>query len=129
MLALSFRAPRPAPPRPALQRRWAGRQANPWAHVETATPEKAPFQLRTWVRRVSRIGNFVLVPSIILYAVFVHDFGDYEHVFSPPRRWLQSQTAAFYTLSPEEQKLAGLEPASANAAPTTGALQGVGKPS
>ena len=62
-----------------------------------------------------------------MYAVFLHDFGEEEHVFMPvrfriilfthrkghsygvfnqPRRWLQRQKEAFFTLSPAEKHLA-----------------------
>ncbi|KAH9969549.1 hypothetical protein BC827DRAFT_1262776 [Russula dissimulans] len=43
--------------------------------------------------------------GILLYAVFFADFGDREHVFMPPRRWLQRQREAFFTITPEERKL------------------------
>ncbi|THH15854.1 hypothetical protein EW146_g4698 [Bondarzewia mesenterica] len=51
----------------------------------------------------------VLLPGVFLYAVFVADFGEKEHVFMPPRRWLERQKAAFFTLTPAEQELTGTE--------------------
>lgn len=63
----------------------------------------------------------------LLYAVFFADFGDREHVFMPvcsiiallrnlsslnrtfaatkPRRWLQRQRDAFFSITPEERRL------------------------
>ncbi|KAI0670751.1 hypothetical protein C8Q78DRAFT_974033 [Trametes maxima] len=93
-------------PRLALVRR-ASRRASPWPEPQ-GSQDKQP-KLRKWLSPVSRISNFVIVPTVILYAVFVADFGDHEHVFQPPRRWLEAQTAAFFSLSPEEEKLAGLK--------------------
>ncbi|KAK0188077.1 hypothetical protein F5146DRAFT_1141532 [Armillaria mellea] len=45
------------------------------------------------------------LPSIALYGVFIYDFGDREHVFQPPRRWLLKQKESLFTLTPEEEKL------------------------
>jgi len=58
-----------------------------------------------WVYSTSAGLRLILVPSIIFYAVFFADFGDREHVFMPPRRWLQRQREAFFTITPEERKL------------------------
>lgn len=58
-----------------------------------------------WVYSTSAGLRFVLIPSIIFYAVFFADFGDREHVFMPPRRWLRRQQDAFFTITPEERKL------------------------
>ncbi|KAK7690027.1 hypothetical protein QCA50_006671 [Cerrena zonata] len=33
------------------------------------------------------------------------DFGDHEHIFSPPRRWLKRQQEAFFSLTPAEKAL------------------------
>ncbi|KAI0657409.1 hypothetical protein C8Q70DRAFT_1004565, partial [Cubamyces menziesii] len=87
--------------------RSASSSRNPWPPIHDAPAEKP---LRTWVSRASRISNFMIIPAVILYAVFVADFGDHEHVFQPPRRWLAAQKAAFFSLSPEEQQLAGTKP-------------------
>ncbi|KAH9891659.1 hypothetical protein C8Q73DRAFT_82072 [Cubamyces lactineus] len=105
--------PRPRPPlalRSApcsplrLPSRSASSSRNPWPQIHDAPAEKP---LRSWVSRASRISNFMVIPAVILYAVFVADFGDHEHVFQPPRRWLAAQKAAFFSLTPEEQQLAG----------------------
>ncbi|KAI0041980.1 hypothetical protein FA95DRAFT_1610559 [Auriscalpium vulgare] len=58
-----------------------------------------------WVYTASLGLRLVLVPSALLYAVFFADFGENEHVFMPPRRWLERQKAAFFTLSPAEKAL------------------------
>ncbi|PIL22527.1 hypothetical protein GSI_15216 [Ganoderma sinense ZZ0214-1] len=89
--------------------RGASRRPSPWPEIQ-GPPGDQP-KLRTWVAPASRIANFLIVPTAILYAVFFADFGDHEHVFSPPRRWLESQKSAFFSLSPEEQKLVGVDAA------------------
>ncbi|KAM5535024.1 hypothetical protein V8D89_011252, partial [Ganoderma adspersum] len=89
--------------------RSASRKPSPWPEIQ-GTAGGQP-KVRTWVAPASRIANFLIVPTAILYAVFFADFGDHEHVFSPPRRWLESQKSAFFSLSPEEQKLAGVDAA------------------
>ncbi|KAI0712158.1 hypothetical protein C8Q76DRAFT_676510 [Earliella scabrosa] len=86
--------------------RTASRKSNPWPEPKGAAETPS---VRTWVYPVSRIANFLIVPTAILYAVFFADFGDHEHVFMPPRRWLAAQKAAFFSLTPEEQKLAGVD--------------------
>ncbi|PFH53896.1 hypothetical protein AMATHDRAFT_113900, partial [Amanita thiersii Skay4041] len=58
-----------------------------------------------WVYTTSRLLSYTIIPSIVVYSVFWHDFGDREHVFQPARRWLARQKAAFFTLSPDEQEL------------------------
>ncbi|KAI9443169.1 hypothetical protein H4582DRAFT_2126351 [Lactarius indigo] len=58
-----------------------------------------------WVYSTSAGLRLILIPGILLYAVFLADFGDREHVFMPPRRWLQRQRDAFFTITPEERKL------------------------
>ncbi|KAI8969636.1 hypothetical protein BD414DRAFT_258436 [Trametes punicea] len=101
----------PRPPRLSLRSRLPSvtvrraSNSNPWPDIQDAPSEKP---LRSWVHRASRISNFMIIPAVILYAVFVADFGDHEHVFQPPRRWLAAQKAAFFSLSPEEQRLAGI---------------------
>ncbi|KAL0961299.1 hypothetical protein HGRIS_006258 [Hohenbuehelia grisea] len=65
-----------------------------------------------WVYKSSRLLSFTVIPAIALYAVFVHDFGDQDHVFLPARRWAKDN---FLTLSPAEAAL--LEARSAKAQP------------
>ncbi|KAI0720445.1 hypothetical protein C8T65DRAFT_791380 [Cerioporus squamosus] len=91
--------------------RHASKRANPWPEPQGSAE---PPKVRTWVYPVSRIANFTIVPTAILYAVFFADFGDHEHVFMPPRRWLEAQKFAFFSLSPEEQRLAGVDTATSD---------------
>ncbi|KAI0372173.1 hypothetical protein BV20DRAFT_940394 [Pilatotrama ljubarskyi] len=100
---------RSSPTCPSFVRR-VSKKSNPWPSAEGASDEQP--KTRTWVTTASRISNFLIIPTVLLYAVFYADFGDHEHVFQPPRRWLEAQKASFFSLSPEEQKLAGLEPPS-----------------
>ncbi|KAG7440815.1 uncharacterized protein BT62DRAFT_561321 [Guyanagaster necrorhizus] len=58
-----------------------------------------------WVYTGTKLLTYLVVPAIALYGVFIYDFGDQEHVFQPPRRWLLRQKESFFTLTPEEQKL------------------------
>ncbi|KAH9049967.1 hypothetical protein EDB84DRAFT_1451966 [Lactarius hengduanensis] len=68
--------------------------------------EDVPFDPRPpWVYSTSAGLRLVLIPGILFYAVFFADFGDREHVFMPPRRWLWRQRDAFFTITPEERKL------------------------
>ncbi|KAI1789626.1 hypothetical protein LXA43DRAFT_892601 [Ganoderma leucocontextum] len=118
----TFLRPNPWPRKLRPWARSASRKSSPWPEIQGATGEQP--KVRTWVAPVSRIANFLIVPTAILYAVFYADFGDHEHVFSPPRRWLEAQKAAFFSLSPEEQKLAGADTAKSEPA----AVQGSGLP-
>ncbi|KAI0754980.1 hypothetical protein C8Q80DRAFT_1117508 [Daedaleopsis nitida] len=108
------RAPRLALPLPSAaagQLRTASRKHSPWPEPQ-GQPESP--RLRTWVSPVSRIANFLIVPN----------FGDHEHVFMPPRRWLAAQKAAFFSLTPEEQQLAGVDTATSDSYGLTTQLGG-----
>ncbi|KAI0917334.1 hypothetical protein AcW1_007451 [Taiwanofungus camphoratus] len=71
--------------------------------------ENTPIDPRPrWVFPLSRVANYVVIPSTLLYAVFFADFGEKEHVFMPARRWLDAQKAAFFSLSAAERKMAGV---------------------
>ncbi|KAI5123176.1 hypothetical protein M0805_000876 [Coniferiporia weirii] len=59
-----------------------------------------------WLFASASLLRVVFIPVGLTYAVFFHDFGEDEHVFMPPRRWLQRQKEAFFTLSPAERRLA-----------------------
>ncbi|TBU28615.1 hypothetical protein BD311DRAFT_722161 [Dichomitus squalens] len=126
MLPPSSRVPRrsyPSSSPPYTWARSASRKSNPWPEPKGRVGEQP--RVRAWVAPVSRIANFLIVPTAILYAVFFADFGDHEHVFSPPRRWLEAQKAAFFSLSPEEQKLVGADTTKPE---TPAAAQGSGDP-
>ncbi|KAK0221741.1 hypothetical protein IW262DRAFT_1460030 [Armillaria fumosa] len=58
-----------------------------------------------WVYTGTKLLTYLVIPAIALYGIFIYDFGDREHVFQPPRRWLLRQKESFFTLTPEEQKL------------------------
>ncbi|KAK0504117.1 hypothetical protein EDD18DRAFT_487988 [Armillaria luteobubalina] len=58
-----------------------------------------------WVYTGTKLLTYLVVPAIALYGIFIYDFGDREHVFQPPRRWLLRQKESFFTLTPEEEKL------------------------
>ncbi|KAI0354976.1 hypothetical protein OH77DRAFT_1404354 [Trametes cingulata] len=105
-----FLRPSLSPRAASLSVRRSSRKSNPWPDVEGGSDEQP--KTRAWVATASRISNFLIIPTVLLYAVFFADFGEHEHVFQPPRRWLEAQKASFFSLSPEEQKLAGMEPAS-----------------
>ncbi|KAG2010047.1 pyridoxamine-phosphate oxidase [Coprinopsis cinerea AmutBmut pab1-1] len=62
-----------------------------------------------WVYTTSRVGSVVVIPVIALYTIFVYDWGDHEHVFMPPRRWLARLKQSFFTLSPEEEAMLNKE--------------------
>ncbi|KAG8994724.1 hypothetical protein FRB90_000363 [Tulasnella sp. 427] len=48
-----------------------------------------------WIFKAAGIGQLLTVPFIVGYFVFYVDYGDQEHVFSAPRRWLQRQKQEF----------------------------------
>jgi len=67
--------------------------------------EERDSKFRTWALAANKIASFAIIPMTLLYAVFLADWGDHEHVFMPARRWLLRQKAAFYMLTPAEQEL------------------------
>ncbi|KAH7106902.1 hypothetical protein BKA62DRAFT_685449 [Auriculariales sp. MPI-PUGE-AT-0066] len=56
--------------------------------------------------KYSRTAHWIVLPSVLFYCLFFVNFGDHEHVFSPPRRWMDRQRAKFWSLSPAELSLA-----------------------
>ncbi|KAH9854706.1 hypothetical protein C2E23DRAFT_883799 [Lenzites betulinus] len=87
--------------------RSASKSSNPWPSVQGA-PDEQP-KARAWLGTASRISNFVIVPTVLLYAVFYADFGDHEHVFQPTVA--RGAEGVILLPLPEEQKLAGVSPA------------------
>ncbi|EGN98350.1 hypothetical protein SERLA73DRAFT_183305 [Serpula lacrymans var. lacrymans S7.3] len=63
-----------------------------------------------WVYSTSRILTYTLIPTAFLYCIFIADWGEREHVFMPPRRWLERQKAVFFSLSPDEAVLVQAKP-------------------
>ncbi|KAI0822308.1 hypothetical protein BC628DRAFT_1421980 [Trametes gibbosa] len=96
---------------PSMVRRMASKNASPWPSVQGSPGTDGQPKARAWLGTASRISNFVIIPTALLYAVFVADFGEHEHVFQPPRRWLEAQKASFFSLTPDEQSLTGASPA------------------
>ncbi|KZP33455.1 hypothetical protein FIBSPDRAFT_924460 [Athelia psychrophila] len=63
-----------------------------------------------WFFSAANILTYTTIPLVGLYCVFLADWGDRgEHVFMPPRRWLERQKASFFSLSPAEEQLAKSE--------------------
>ncbi|EIN12952.1 hypothetical protein PUNSTDRAFT_141506 [Punctularia strigosozonata HHB-11173 SS5] len=52
-----------------------------------------------------RIALATAIPAAIVYQVFFAKYDQEEHVFTPARRWLARQKAAFFALSPEERRM------------------------
>lgn len=106
--AVPLRARRATTPRTVLARTLAhnvkGKRASP-SQPPTQPPEPQEHR-RSWFYSANKFNQLVVIPSALLYCVFLADFGDGEHVFSPARRWLDRQKATFFSLSPEEHALA-----------------------
>ncbi|KAG2037831.1 hypothetical protein BDR03DRAFT_896377 [Suillus americanus] len=58
-----------------------------------------------WVYSASHILTYTLIPTAIVYCVFLADWGEREHVFSPVRRWTMKYKESFLSLSPDEASL------------------------
>ncbi|OAX40951.1 hypothetical protein K503DRAFT_713605 [Rhizopogon vinicolor AM-OR11-026] len=58
-----------------------------------------------WVYSASHILTYTLIPTAIVYCIFLADWGDREHVFSPVRRWVMKTKESFFSLSPGEASL------------------------
>ncbi|KAL5479104.1 hypothetical protein ACEPAI_2392 [Sanghuangporus weigelae] len=58
-----------------------------------------------WMFSTAAFLRITLVPVGLIYAIFYHDFGEEDHVFMPPRRWLQKQKDSFFVLTPAEKDL------------------------
>ncbi|KAI0086531.1 hypothetical protein BDY19DRAFT_349138 [Irpex rosettiformis] len=93
----------------------------PRLYKELSSPAPPPQDhRRAWFFKVYRITNIAIIPFAAFYCVFVADFGDHEHVFSPARRWLDHQRREFYSLSSDELELAraGSKDSPTNSAPS-----------
>ncbi|TCD62949.1 hypothetical protein EIP91_006212 [Steccherinum ochraceum] len=82
----------------------SGSQGNQWKKFEDIEPPPMS-KFQRWGLTANRAGSFIIIPAVIAYAVFLMDWGEHENVFSPARRWLLRQKAAFWTLTPAEQEL------------------------
>ncbi|VDC00717.1 unnamed protein product [Peniophora sp. CBMAI 1063] len=94
------------PARRALHRSAAVRASAPQHGEEGMGPEGPGWSdpRPPWMYTSVSWAQWIICPAVAIYGVFFMDFGDREHAFMPARRWLQRQKAAFFTLSPEEQK-------------------------
>ncbi|KAG2155963.1 uncharacterized protein EDB93DRAFT_1129077 [Suillus bovinus] len=83
-----------------------------------------------WVYSASHILTYTMIPTAILYCVFLADWGEREHVFSPVRRWTAKYKESFLSLSPDEASLIKeSQPPSTTAPPVTKEIQAEGRPS
>ncbi|KAF5345523.1 hypothetical protein D9758_012013 [Tetrapyrgos nigripes] len=87
-------------PPPPLSRSFSVSSSRRFPEDETPKDFRPP-----WVYTLSRLAIQWSIPAVGIYAVFLYDFGDQEHVFSPIRRWTAKQKAAFFAPSPEEKQL------------------------
>ncbi|KAJ8595232.1 hypothetical protein M405DRAFT_807511 [Rhizopogon salebrosus TDB-379] len=58
-----------------------------------------------WVYSASHILTYTMIPTAMVYCVFLADWGEREHVFSPVRRWATKTRESFFSLSPDEVSL------------------------
>ncbi|KAH9980323.1 hypothetical protein BGW80DRAFT_1274733 [Lactifluus volemus] len=103
-----FRPIRSSPAHPLLRRcvvKYSSQKVTPKASKDRREDTPSGSRPTPWVYSTSVGLRLVLIPSGLLYAVFFADFGDREHVFMPPRRWLQRQRDAFFSITPEERRL------------------------
>ncbi|KIY68306.1 hypothetical protein CYLTODRAFT_351544 [Cylindrobasidium torrendii FP15055 ss-10] len=60
---------------------------------------------KPWVYKTVSLVNWLVIPAVAFYSVFFYDWGDGYHVFTEPQRWMRRQQEAFFSLSPEQQKI------------------------
>ncbi|RDB17804.1 hypothetical protein Hypma_000676 [Hypsizygus marmoreus] len=94
-----------------LRPRYASRTAATKVHKLPTPGDENDFR-PPWFYTLTRVLSWTVIPSVVLYGTFVHDFGEQDHVFRPAREWAERQKASFFTLSPEEQKIVAVEPPS-----------------
>ncbi|KZT55491.1 hypothetical protein CALCODRAFT_484759 [Calocera cornea HHB12733] len=88
----------------------SGRPGRPFPRPSLPQQAPPPSPLAS---KLSLWGTVIFIPLSIYYTVFVADYGDQEHIYSPARRWLKEQKEAFFTLTPGQRRLAGVtQPAS-----------------
>jgi len=86
--------PQQPPPEPTAARRLTPGSNAPPSELNSAELirrrlfEKEPAEIYPTPRfaRYSRMANWIVLPSVMLYCVFFVEFGSHEHVFSPVRR-------------------------------------------
>ncbi|OXC70026.1 hypothetical protein AYX13_01372 [Cryptococcus neoformans] len=77
-----------------------------WARMSRKSDESV-LPLR--VNKALGFGGWIAGTVACAYMVLYADFGPKEHVFSPVRREYQKFRQSFFTLSPEEQRIMGLQ--------------------
>ncbi|KAG2757901.1 hypothetical protein P692DRAFT_20788269 [Suillus brevipes Sb2] len=83
-----------------------------------------------WVYSASHILTYTLIPTAMVYCVFLADWGEREHVFSPVRRWTMRFKESFFSLSPDEASLIEEpQPPTTKALPITRGNQADDRPS
>ncbi|GBE84958.1 hypothetical protein BKA93DRAFT_332767 [Sparassis latifolia] len=85
----------------SARRNASDKPSQSWAELNSPVDPRP-----SWGSTVMKVANVAIIPMIILYATFVADFGEREHVFMPARRWLDGQKAAFFSLTPAEREAA-----------------------
>ncbi|OCF75481.1 hypothetical protein I204_04337 [Kwoniella mangroviensis CBS 8886] len=65
--------------------------------------------LPTRASKILGVGGWVLGGFACVYMALFVDFGEREHVFSPVRRQYASLKQSFFTLSPIEREMMGVE--------------------
>ncbi|KAL0240606.1 hypothetical protein I308_106404 [Cryptococcus tetragattii IND107] len=77
-----------------------------WARMSRKADESV---LPVRVNKALGFGGWIAGTIACAYMVLFADFGPREHVFSPVRREYQKLKQSFFTLSPEEQRIVGLQ--------------------
>ncbi|RXW24522.1 hypothetical protein EST38_g1358 [Candolleomyces aberdarensis] len=72
--------------RPIVNRRFAHKDVQ--KAPGSVKDEPADFR-PPWVYALSRFGSYAVIPAVAVYAIFVYDWGDHEHVFMPAS-WTES---------------------------------------
>ncbi|KDQ62516.1 hypothetical protein JAAARDRAFT_30420 [Jaapia argillacea MUCL 33604] len=90
----------------AVRRTSTGPKPKQWMPHDSPNIGPSDDAIRPLVHhRLSKFLIMTMIPFALGYQIFVHDFGDHEHVFQPARRWVARQKASFFNLSPAERHL------------------------
>ncbi|KAH7903211.1 hypothetical protein BJ138DRAFT_1020994 [Hygrophoropsis aurantiaca] len=87
-----------------LTARLAGLRAR--AHARSYSTRNPDDFRPPWVYTASHLLTYTLIPSAILYCVFLADWGDRDHVFLHVRRWAAHQSSRFFSIDRDEAALA-----------------------
>ncbi|KAH7921779.1 hypothetical protein BV22DRAFT_1121940 [Leucogyrophana mollusca] len=93
--------------RPTTRAAWTARpQLKTRSYAAPPPPRDDNSDFRPpWVYTTSHVLTYTLIPTALVYCVFLADWGDREHVFMPARRWVAQYKASFFSLSPDEAAL------------------------